>query len=391
MSRDVNEENLYPDGFLETLEEIGRTLPGRGRGDLGEAVAALSEVYTRDRGRIDELPDEIEALQARLRFFLPRDLPKVMGPLSELKRASALPPGPTWRVLDLGAGLGTTSLGAALFASRHAPDVEKIEIRAYERSERALALFGTLAKRARSLGLPTLELVGSSADFTTVPEKKLGRGYDLVLMGLVLNELEGGRMDSAARAELLERLLSLTHEGGALVVLEPALRETTRRLHEVRDALISRAAGAHVFAPCVRSGACPMLETKKDWCHEEMPLTLPETLAEVAHAAGLRYSKLTYSYLTLRRRPGTLREALAPHEGELYRVVSQPMPSKGKLELFGCGEPGRDRLMRLDRHLEDANEGLDEARRGDLIRVEGAERKGERLKLGPTAGVSRVD
>ena len=386
----MNDEPLFPDGLLETLEEIGRTLPGGGRGDLGEAVAALSAVYTRDRDKIDELPSEREALWARLRFFLPRDLPKVMGPLAELKRAAALPPGPTWKILDLGAGLGTTTLGAALFASRHAPEVTKIEVRAYERSERALALFETLARRARSLGLPALELVGSTADFTGAPDKKLGRDYDLVLMGFVLNELEGGEMSTDSRADLLERLVSLTHEGGALIVLEPALRETTRRLHEVRDALASRESSAHLFAPCVRSGGCPMLNTKKDWCHEEIPLTLPESLAEVAHAAGLRYSKLTYAYLTLRRRPGSLREALAPHEGELYRVVSQPMPSKGKLELFGCGEPGRERLMRLDRHEEDANADLDEARRGDLLWVDGAERKGERLKLGPDARVSRA-
>ena len=80
---------------------------------LIEEIRRLSLRYTRRGG---DLRLQSSELAARLRFFLPRDLPKIGGPLAELGAAGLLPPGPVWRVLDLGAGLGATSLGVSAFA-----------------------------------------------------------------------------------------------------------------------------------------------------------------------------------------------------------------------------------------------------------------------------------
>ena len=60
--------------WMDAVDTVAREVLRQDRtGDaLAEAVAELSRVYTRDRRR---LRDQEAALAARLRFFLPRDLP----------------------------------------------------------------------------------------------------------------------------------------------------------------------------------------------------------------------------------------------------------------------------------------------------------------------------
>jgi ribosomal protein RSM22 (predicted rRNA methylase) len=66
------------------------------------------------------------------------------------------------------------------------------------------------------------------------------------------------------------------------------------------------------------------------------------------------------------------------------RVVSEPLESKGKRELYGCSDDGRVKLRLLRRHRTDANRAFERARRGDvLIGVGDAE-------VGADAAVERI-
>ena len=204
--------------------------------------------------------------------------------------------------------------------------------------------------------------------------------FDLVLAGTVMNELP-----EEARLPLVQRALAALRPGGAVVVIEPALRETSRDLHRIRDAAL--AAGAHVFAPCTRRVApCPALEDDRDWCHEDRPTRLPPRAQQLATATGLRGGGLKFSYVVLRNEPG----GLVPddvHEGarRALRVVSQPRKLKGKLECFACGDGGRASLRRLGRARSDSNRALDRARRGDVVVV------GERDDLDVDDVVERIE
>ena len=145
----------------------------------------------------------------------------------------------------------------------------------------------------------------------------------------------------------------LLAEGGRIVLIEPALRETSRDLLAIRDRLLP--AGFFVVAPCLWQGPCPALARERDWCHDSAPWP-PE---EAAARAG--QSRVDYSYLVLARagEPST--------ERRLFRVVSDPIVEKGRLRLWGCGPAGRHPLVRLDRDRTPANAGFDEAARGDLL------------------------
>ena len=124
-----------------------------------------------------------------------------------------------------------------------------------------------------------------------------------------------------------------------------------------------RAVVAHVFAPCTRRGTpCTALIDERDWCHEDRPLVLPPRTAELARRTHLRDSGMKFAYLVLRRQPRALAD-----DPDAWRIVSAPMPAKGKLELIGCGERGRVTLRLLKRHRSDANRPIERADRGDVV------------------------
>jgi hypothetical protein len=197
--------------------------------------------------------------------------------------------------------------------------------------------------------------------------------FDLVMVGQVLSELDR-ELDDGARvarhAERIGALMASLDERGSLVIVEPALRDRTRHLHRLRDALLATRA-VTVFAPCLHADPCPALDRESDWCHEDLPVDLPPWLVPIARAAGLRWQGLTFSYLVLRKDGRTLEDALPA--GARLRAVSQLIVSKGKKEAFLCGRRASgahgERLLavRLDRDASDANRDWSTLGRGDLF------------------------
>jgi ribosomal protein RSM22 (predicted rRNA methylase) len=198
------------------------------------------------------------------------------------------------------------------------------------------------------------EVITRVADVRDLPED----AHDLVLAGSLLNELPTPRRITLVRA-LLRRLST----EGALVIIEPALRETARALHELRDAVLAEG-GAHVFAPCTRTGPCPALDDPRDWCHEDRPFQPPPRLAELSRRTGLRMHGLKFAYLTLRRDAAPLVDAPGMRA---LRVVSDALDQKGTLERIVCGEEGRQRLRVLARVRDDTARSLSRAARGDVL------------------------
>ncbi len=349
-------------------------------GKLGASVAALSASYN---DAATARASARDAGAARLGFSFARDTPKGAGAVRELVALGKLRlQGGTLTLLDMGAGLGATTWGVVR-ALEAAGDTGVVEATWVDSDTEALNLALAIVKERQRAGTGPVELRVRVLPRKAGVADDLGR-FDLVLAGQLLSELDVG-MEPAARvtwhAELLGAWLQRrVADGGSLVVVEPALRDRTRHLHQVRDALV--AAGATVFAPCLHAAPCPALTRETDWCHEDLEVDLPAGLVPVARAAGLRHEGLTFSYLVLRRDGVTLAGAIEvpPRAGRL-RVVSGTMPSKGKVEAWVCGqlrgeggglEPGRVRAMRLDRDAASGNAAWDELRRGDVLVTEPA-------------------
>jgi len=315
---------------------------------------------------------------------------KIAIPVGELAGRGALPARRPLRVVDLGAGCGAMTLGliAALAGppggAPAAPSIS-LDVLAIDRDAAALSIAeAAIRELAARLGVPA-EITTRTADAVTAARAAATRAplgeADLVVMGSLLNELPAPQA-----LEVVEQALRVIAGApdGAVIIVEPALRETSRALHELRDAILARGAG-HVFAPCTRRGApCTALADPADWCHEDRPLQLPPRTAELARLTHLRDGGMKLSYLVLRAHP----LALVPEGGEAWRVVGVPRPEKGKLEVIGCGDRGRVPIRLLRRHRSAGNRPVERAARGDVL-VIGAAPGPQRLELEPETPVER--
>jgi SAM-dependent methyltransferase len=335
---------------------------------VAAAVERLSHGLTRDRGLAGaRYLDDQRLLGAYLLFWWPVSYLQARAVLAELPR-------PPRTVLDLGSGPGPVALAAL--------DAGAGEVLAADRSARALAAARDLAAAARrSLRTGPWDPArgGSPADVAG------GRRFDAVALGHVLNELFAGPGAAGRRAALLEGCAGLLAPGGSLVVVEPALRETSRALLEVRDLLVAR--GFAVRAPCLFRGPCPALARPGDWCHAERPMDPPPLVAAIAERAGLRREAVKATTLVLAP-PGE--PWPEPPPGRVFRIVSEPLPSKGRLRYMGCGPEGRMGLALQEKHRSGANRAFATLARGDVVELSGAEPSGDGLRLGEASSVRVV-
>lgn len=275
---------------------------------------------------------------------------------------------PAASALDLGAGPGPLSLALLDHGVRR--------VVACDRNARGLALARRLAGKAGCL-LETAPWDGSSGE---PPEGT----FDLATLGHVLNELWTGSPDRIERRfALLEEIARRLSPGGRLLIIEPALRETTQDLLRLRDRLVD--AGYRIKSPCVFQGHCPALPDST--CHGEFDWPLPGMVRDIARRSRISAGEhLRMSYL-IAELPGKapFDAAFSLDEGENggpYRVVSERMLSKsGRFRYFVCGTLGR---FTLSAKREGASPGIGiffSLNRGDLIRFSGTEKRENGLGL----------
>ena len=163
----------------------------------------------------------------------------------------------------------------------------------------------------------------------------------------------------------------------------------------MRDQLLALC-DLEIVAPCFWAGACPALARERDWCHDSSTVgpwegpTPPatgsrgETPRSPTRSTPFHAPRVDFSYLVLRDRwrpiPGQLR----------YRVVSDPMPEKGRLKLYACGPTGRHAYIRLDRNESPANAAFAKLVRGDAARIAGATEATDGMRVEATTAVARV-
>ena len=224
------------------------------------------------------------------------------------------------RVWDLGGGPGVLTAAASVLLPDATFDLSDLRPEALSWAETRLAPFDIKLQTKRQR-LPTLP------DGTP----------DLVLMGHVLNELyEWDQLD------LLEVVKARLSPRGRILILEPALQATARRLMELRDHL--REAPFSILAPCPCADRCPMLALPRQWCVAELPWNPPPWFLALDTAAGLDRRGLSFAYLLIQKN-SVVRAPAA-------RIVGVPRPQKGKVERWMCTPGGGERWEALARHGE---------------------------------------
>jgi SAM-dependent methyltransferase len=353
-----------------------------------EGVRRLSALFTTGRGgRFADYLADRPLRRAYLLYFLPVNYAKVAGLLREMP---ALPARPL-RVLDAGSGPGTAALAvrdhlAALGVTGH----RGAEVIAVDRSwpalEEAEALWAAVSKGRPDESLCAFRAVPGDAERAHARAPWKQGTFDLIILSNCLNELFGSAADPlAGRVKVLEGLLKALAPDGTLMIIEPALRETTRALHHVRDRLVAGRL-ATVYSPCLHERPCPALAREDDWCHEERPWVPPAVVREIDRAVGFIKDALKLSYLLLRKDGRTIAE----RGPRVYRVVSEMMVMKGDRRVWLCNETGRPLVGRLDKARSDANAAFDRWHRGAIVRVGQIERRGAVGRIGGSTKVELI-
>ncbi|MGE0614490.1 MAG: small ribosomal subunit Rsm22 family protein [Bacteriovoracia bacterium] len=172
--------------------------------------------------------------------------------------------------------------------------------------------------------------------------------FHLWLMSYFLNELAEPTEVVAKR--LLEAWERHLEDEGLVVLVEPALKEESRKLLEIRRALIDqtrkqRLDWFQILLPCLGSQACGALAAEGDWCHEEVSWWRPEYSREIDKQAGLDRKTLPFSYLVIAKSKRPLAAWLPHLRGDAnrrYRLVS-PAHREGKRhwDFYLCGQSGK--------------------------------------------------
>jgi ribosomal protein RSM22 (predicted rRNA methylase) len=363
---------------IDQLVEKEGTAPKK----LAEAVSELSHLFTKGRNQLKQSYLDHRVLRAAyLQYFMPVNLAKVQVLLKEMPMPQ---PGTAFSVLDLGSGPGTGAL-AVLDWWHQLAMPNPLSMITVDSSGAALGQAKELWDRyCQAASVTKANLLTHEGDLERrgwVDQVRGRQEFDLIVFANCLNEVYVDAKDPIAmRVDLVKEALSLLTPHGTLMIIEPALRETSRALHQVRDRLLQEKR-CSIYSPCLHEQACPALEKADDWCHEERPWEPPAMIQEIDEQVGFIKDALKFSYLLLRKDGKTIVE----RRPDVYRVVSELRELKGEKRAWLCNEQGRQEVGRQDRLASTLNEAFDQWHRGAIVQIEKIvhkERKGKVSTLG---------
>lgn len=308
-----------------------------------------------------------------LLYFLPVNFMKVFQILNEIPADDVL--GGKVRVLDVGSGPGTAMLGVMEFYR------QKLKAKKIKEAMPDFTLLDqsfSVLKDAENLHrLYRDEISKTTKKFESTCSVKhfdLRRGdvgrflrgmrYHIIIVGNVLNEIDSHEK----QVEFIESLIKYQLEpNGKLIIIEPALRDSSRNLQLLRDEIVVHQKIAVVDSPCLHSLNCPLNKgSGRDWCHFYFDWQKPKFIEKVDRLIGNKKDWLQCSYMLLSKREQNFQKKYKSYENT-WRVISNRMPSNGKEEMVLCGVKGRVHLTRLNKNASSANQEWRSIRRGDIV------------------------
>lgn len=380
---------------INSIEQVAGCMVRGGRDRLAQAVAELSQLFTIERSSLSAgYLDNPSHAAAYLRYFLPVNLSKIQVLLDEMPQDwTEQGQGAQIRVLDVGSGPGTGALAVRDWLHQHRPDREKdLVVVAVDASGEALKhtrhLWDAYGRESGAASGQLATCEGNLERVSNGPwlqQIEQHAPYDVIVMANCLNELFPRAADPVeAKVRLVTQLLPRLAPAGTMLVVEPALRETSRGLHQLRDRLVHDKC-CTIYSPCLHEQNCPALVNPFDWCHEERAWEPPESIQAIDEQVGFIKDALKFSYLLLRKDGRTIVERCP----DVYRVVSELREMKGEKRAWLCNELGRSEIGRQDRLASPQNAAVDAWQRGAIVQIERVVRKEREGKLSAVGRIER--
>jgi ribosomal protein RSM22 (predicted rRNA methylase) len=349
---------------------------------VSEDVKAISNQYTFSSDvKEKKVFKEGHLIKPYVIYYLPVNLVKLYPILDELLSCSKLNlfENNSFSLLDLGCGPGTFMLGFLEYIVQNYYSLpfhpEKIFLRGFDREKENLSAAEEIISTYLA-SCPHTNEIDWNVKFKQVAitsakfHQDMGVEniqFDLIIAGNVLTELKTAKLISVVKA-LQEKLL----QNGAIIIIEPGTRDSSRNLIMLRDRILQETA-LNLFAPCPRPGPCPLIEKTKNWCHEKIFWDPPAAVRAIDNYIGFTKKKgLKYSYLTLVKKKTNL-SGIYPDVASqrVWRVASYLIKNKGQERLYVCNGTERMVLRRLLKNSSEGNADFTRARRGDRVFFDG--------------------
>lgn len=258
------------------------------------------------------------------------------------------------QAIDFGSGLGAVGLGMALFAKleqtlgRTDPWLKSLQSLAMiEKDSKSLKLsedWLRFAFQKNSLPWETRPFhrrLDTEGKYPTLLPPRAPK-FDLWFSSYFLNEIWNAEdpksLEASARAHL-EAWDKHLHDQGIIVLIEPALKMSSRVLLEFRKVLLQQPEFSRhyqILLPCLGHQACGALENPKDWCHDEVKWWRPEYIRKIDEITELDHKTLPMSYLVIQKRSQPLE-----HDTSVHRIVSAVYEEGQDYVFYTCGKDGK--------------------------------------------------
>ncbi len=397
-----------PSSLEESLHDALGDMPVR---ELAPVIAELSALFTSQRAiRPENYLNTPERRAAYTSYFLTVNYsklhaifdelrPVLVSRLAELNKMRGKGES-VFRMVDIGAGPCTMALAAMEYVHAESPDT-RLEFVSVDNNLEILQLGREIFERFRAqLGIEPscARLQILKGELARPALLHVNNAFDVVVLANVWNEwVEATSAGLEIQARQIRYLVEKIRSDGSLILIEPALKETSRTLHYLHDEILERLQGVNIFAPCVHQQKCPCVasENKKDWCHSEHAWEPGERIQAVDRLIGNRKDALKFSYLVLRKDGKNVLDLQTPSiaredRSNCWRVVSERIVEKGKQRAFMCGERGRIQFTRLDRQASSSNQAFENLTRGSLVRLSRVEAREKEIRVTEKTTVTKI-
>jgi len=334
--------NLYPADLEEWWQTHAERLyknrdPKHLSKLLAERAGVLSDAFTVNRAtgfeQYYQTPDDWIVYG---NYFFPQTYARCRFPLAEIVEHRGWKP-PTDRpckIADLGGGTGAAMIGVVDGLLEQFPQTT-FDALLVDNSAPALKLFRALVRDCRKRSLFKAEI--HQGDLASPLRWKPGKNarYDIIIASFSLGEAFYGK-DGEKTIGWLDGIMNLLEDNGLLLILEPALKETSERLEQLRDLVVDDRRW-NILAPCPHHFHCPLLADGKYWCHEVRSWTVPPMLNRINHHLRRSLWELKFSFLALAKQA----PQPAPPESNTLRLLTPIVQGHGRLLFSGCNAAGQ--------------------------------------------------
>lgn len=293
-------------------------------------------------------------------YFMPSNLFRVASVFSELLTYGMSFPKDT-QLLELGTGPGAGLAGflASLkYSSGHKPDQIKAalveqDVKQLKFAEQFIESYHEFLDTNTQLTInPFRRKIDLSSGL--LPER--APQFDVILMSFFLNEFDEENQEIQSQiSKLFHKHLN---ENGVIVIIEPALKQQSRKLLHLRKLLIAshkKDENFKVLLPCLGSQNCGAFAKEEDWCHEEVSWWRPPYFRVIDKKANLDRKSLPFSYLVISKSKQSLDEILPNLPGKKAsrsRLVSPLHKVKNRVEFFVCDEKEKRRITQAKKNTD---------------------------------------